>query len=82
MGGKNLLQVIVIRRSGAIPQPLGGGDRMGELFASSKNLLHSLSKNLIAYYESGFMKTSRPRYVVIIHTSLFKVDIHSLVDTV
>ena len=44
MGGKNLLQVIVIRRSGAIPQPLGGGDRMGELFASSKNLLHSLSK--------------------------------------
>ena len=77
---KNLLQVIVIRRSGAIPQPLGGGDRMGELFASSKNLLHSLSKNLIAYYESGFMKTSRPQYVVFMNSiSLLPIKVeHSL----
>ena len=48
--GRDSILVIVLRRCGAIPQPLGGGDRMGELFASSKNLLRSLEKTLRSFH--------------------------------
>lgn len=50
--------VIVLRRAGALAQPLGGGDRMGELFASSRNLLSSLRKTMLSLHDSGFLKYS------------------------